>query len=111
IRAPTAPQTVSPAAPADKGAISAPIVPATAASKLEPPKITVQGSGTLVQGRNRRQNIDAMEVFLERDGRAHLKTFGPGGEAVLEGTWRDGGKTGGSQRYDLTIVSGFGEQA
>jgi hypothetical protein len=52
-----------------------------------------------------------MEVFLEPGGRVNLKAFGPDGETVLAGTWREGAKTGAQQRFDLTIVSGFGAQA
>ena len=110
IRAPTAPQIAAPQAP-PAGQITAPVAPKGPESTLEPPKITVQGSGTLSRAREGRKNVDAMEVFLERDGRAHLKTFGQAGEVVLEGTWRDGGKAGNDQRFDLTIVSGFGQQA
>ena len=111
IRAPSVPQITAPSTPPSKGAISAPVAPSkSAGTAAQAPKITVQGSGTLTQARNERQTVDAMEVFLEPDGRLHLKTFGPSGETVFAGTWRDGGKAGADQRFDLTIVSGFGGQ-
>jgi hypothetical protein len=110
IRAPTAPQITAPQTP-PTGQITAPVAPKNPESSLDPPKITVQGSGTLSQAREGRKAVDAMEIFLERDGRVHLKTFGQAGEVVLEGTWRDGGKAGDNQRFDLAIVSGFGAQA
>jgi hypothetical protein len=112
IRAPVAPEVPAPR-PA-RPEISAPIAPkppVDSSTEVKAPKITVQGSGTVIQGRNERKAVDAMEVYLEPGGGLHLKTFGPDGETVFTGTWRAGAKTGAQQRFDLTIVAGFGAQA
>jgi hypothetical protein len=112
IKAPVAPQITAPRP--SRPEISAPVAPqppAEPAAGVKAPKITVKGAGTLIQGRRDRKNVDAMEVFLEPGGALHLKTFGPAGETVLTGTWRAGAKTGVLQRFDLTIVGGFGAQA
>ncbi|MCB1020816.1 MAG: hypothetical protein KDC27_12865 [Acidobacteria bacterium] len=115
IRAPAVPTPSAPVAPKAPGGIVAPAAPgapvapkAPVASGAQPPKVTVQGAGAISKGRNDRQTIDAMEVFLEPNGQVNLKSFGPQGESVLTGTWKDGGNTGGQQRFDLTILSAFG---
>lgn len=112
IKAPVAPEVVAPRP--SRPEISAPIAPkppSEAAAEVKAPKITVQGSGNLIQGRNDRKTIDAMEIFLEPGGALHLKTFGPNAETVFTGAWRASAKTGAQQRFDLTIVAGFGGQA
>ncbi|MEZ5362325.1 MAG: hypothetical protein R2748_08290 [Bryobacterales bacterium] len=116
--APTPPAGAAPVAPKIPGGVTAPVAPASpvapkapVASGVQPPKVTVQGAGAISKGRNDRQTIDAMEVFLEPNGQVNLKSFGPQGESVLSGTWKDGGNTGGLQRFDLTIVSAFGSSA
>ena len=113
IKAPVAPSVTAPvpgkegvvvAAPvAPKPAVTAPSVPAATVSA---PKVTVQGAGTFALGRKETKTVDAMEVFLEPDGSVQLKAFGPQGETVLKGTWKDGGRSGGQQRFNLSISAG-----
>jgi len=99
------PVVSAPAAPAAPVAPKAP-APAGATPGVDAPKVTVQGSGAFTLGRDERKPIDAMEVFLEPDGRLRLKGFGPQGETVLTGTWRAGEKRAGQQRFELTIAPG-----
>ena len=118
IQAPVAPPVRAPrpgrgrdrvAAPVAPKAPAAPVAPkAPEAPALNPPKATVKGSGSLIEGRNERKEVDAMEVFLEPDGRVQLKTFGPAGQVVFRGKWTDGGQRAGQQRFNLSVTPGPG---
>jgi hypothetical protein len=108
IQAPAAPGVIASKPATPQPGVTAPVPPAAPAAGVNPPKITVQGSGSFVQGRNDRKKVDAMEVFLEPDGQVNLKTFGEGGETIFTGTWRDGGKPNGQQRFELVINAGGG---
>lgn len=109
IQAPVAPPVRAPIPDKQGPVVAAPAAPAAPTAptpSVNPPKVTVQGAGSLAMGRNETKTVDAMEVFLEPDGRLHLKAFGPQGETVLTGTWKDGGNRAGQQRFDLAISGG-----
>ncbi len=93
-------------APRPAHAAQAPAAPAAG-----PLRVTVQGEGTftVVAAEGTERHFDAMEVFLDGDGSVHLKMFGPGFSAVLEGSWaKTGPGPGDTTRYRLTFRGGFG---